>query len=71
MCPAQFSFLSRHYPIISYSPMKEAGFETTSLKIDQSQLCIFPLFNQPTKPELASIQEEVRLATARLAKNLY
>lgn len=26
MCPAQFSFLSRQYPIIFFDPMKEAGF---------------------------------------------
>lgn len=26
MCPAQFSFLSRQYPIIFCDPMKEAGF---------------------------------------------
>ena len=26
MCPAQFSFLSRQYPIIFCYPKKEAGF---------------------------------------------
>lgn len=52
MCPAQFSFLSRQYPIIFCDPMKEAGFGgKTSHPFDESQLRIrSPFSKPPTKP---------------------